>query len=383
MKPAFTPVFNLNKAILKTDEKGKDLTWYSENALYKYPYMLVSAFYGKKHEDMRKDFNIPKDVFIIGDSGGAQLITDATKKINPLEILEWQEKNVNVAIGLDFPPIVLAEEGSMLSGKSLTKEEYLRRLNITVQNNQLYEQNRENFDIKIYNVLHGRSTDEMKLWYDKVKDFKFNGWAVSIKTAPTELPIYLARNACYLYDKGVRENMHVLGLSGALVVPVIVYLSRFIENLTFDSATPTTMGQKFRRYDLGFSMLKDNLFLGTRERKGDRNVKLKELPCTCPVCEHVTVEQMYGTVEQDRSGLLLDLHNMKLFTDYLKMYNSLIVDPEYYKEFVRKNQPKIVNDAIDFIDRTVERGWKNAWHAHKGKLTYEAPQKQQTLGGWQ
>jgi len=82
----FIPQMNPDMNRLNHQYKEFKFSWWEPNSFFYYPYLLISAFYGLQYRNIREQYNIPKEVTIIGDSGGFQNMTqDGT--VNPLQVL--------------------------------------------------------------------------------------------------------------------------------------------------------------------------------------------------------------------------------------------------------------------------------------------------------
>lgn len=52
-------------------------------------------------------------------------------------------------------------------------------LEITYENNEYFQQNRNNYDMKFLNVVQGQTPQQIRNWVAKMKDFDFEGWSFS------------------------------------------------------------------------------------------------------------------------------------------------------------------------------------------------------------
>jgi queuine/archaeosine tRNA-ribosyltransferase len=347
--------------------KNYDLTWWGNNSLFNTPGILLS--HGKhKDANVRQGMKIPLEYTIIGDSGGFQIMSYRAKgkelKIDPLEVLKWQEANCNIGMTLDISPFNLQP---IPGGKSVATrpvfvgdEEFKKRIDQTCRNNEIFEANRTPNKMKIYNVIH-YGTDNVKQmtgWLDAMNTFKFDGYAAAIK--PPNDPVRLAVNVGLLYDRGVRENVHVLGISGFKVLPVLAYLGKFIKNLSTDSFS----------YGI-FAIVREMIslsgpFLSYRPAQRVHTQKF----CSCPVCSRVEVDDLYRTDVPGYS--IMALHNLWKYLEFTQYLETLVQDPEAWRVYISK-KPN-VKKAIDFIDNTVQYGWEDA-------IT-KANLKQSTLEAW-
>lgn len=359
----------LRAAEHQTDYYGKQLYWWGPNSLIYYPALLFNYYHTGKM-DIRRRMLVPPEVTVIGDSGGYEILSRRAKgkkvDIQPLQVLRWQEANCDIGITLDISPVNLQP---IKGGKSvatnpnpISHEEFERRLQETCQNNQTFQDNRNKTkNLRIYNVIHSGmgKTQSINIWYERVKDFKFEGWSIAPK--PPSDPIKVAIDGMFLYDRGIRKNLHVLGISGINVLPVLVYMEQYIKNISTDSFS-YGINAIVRKH---MNFFGPGLFFRPKERKYSR------IPCICPVCSHIrSVEDLYRT---DIEGYaLISLHNLWQYLNYLKYLETLVEDRENFIKYIR-NRNKL-RTAINFIDNTIQDGWETAL----GKLGVVS----QSLEGW-
>lgn len=339
--PAFFPSVFVS-ILKKYGQKAEQFLWWSKESFFYYPYFLVSAFYGvDKFFDFRKHFLVSEDVFVMGDSGGYQAMT-CNKVINPEDSINWLCNNCNVGFVLDYPGESVSIGGRKMIWGSV--EEFKYAAYKTLENNQIFQEKRTG-SMLIYNILHGRNLSQLNFWFDVVNQVQFEGWAIGMKPPS---PFRMIFGAMFLYSKGVKKNVHFLGCSGIDFIPLLSYLSRYIENLTFDSSS-FAIGSKYRSfliYDLRM-----NIFLG--EKAGDNIYNV--LPCDCPVCLKIKdVSKLYTTPV---AGNILSLHNLYQMLRYVNMLNALTkVD---LVRFVEKYIPQY-RVLLDYIDCCVEEGFEVA-----------------------
>ncbi len=182
-------------------------------------------------------------------------------------------------------------------------------------------------------------------WYDRVKDFKFEGWSIAPK--PPSDPFKVALDGMFLWDRGVRENLHVLGISGIKVLPVLVYMEKFIKNISTDSFS-YGINAIVRKH---MNMHGPDFFYKPSERA------YAKIPCMCPVCSNLkSVDELYRT---DVPGYaVIALHNLWIYLNYLKYLEAMVDNKEHFMDFCKKHPT--LERAIFFIDYTIEHGWEEA-----------------------
>jgi hypothetical protein len=101
---------------------------------------------------------------------------------------------------------------------------------------------------KFMNVLQGNTYEEVRYWYDQVKDYDFDGWAFGGQVARDlriMLEIFVKLKFDGLLEKGERDWVHVLGVSRIHWGIALTKIQRVLRethnsNLTIslDSASP-------------------------------------------------------------------------------------------------------------------------------------------------
>jgi len=339
----------------KLEYNGFDLKYWTDKSHFKYSLMLQSVYYAKngvfKNENFREAIDYPKDNLLVFDSGGFQIASFKKKgevcNLDPLDSLRWQEKNCDVAMNLDIPP--------NLDGKPSYKD-FVDALDESVKNFQLFQDKRKNYNMRLLNVLHGENLELMNLWYDKVKHFKFDGWAIGMK--PPFDPMIQALGFMFLYEKGefkkdTCKHIHFFGTSGKHVCPTLVYCAKQInQRCTYDSSS-YNIGSIYRTYYLPFE-IGPSLSFG--EKYKEINPNIKQLPCMCPVCRSVKNINDLNTVDI-YAGTLISLHNMYQYIYYNNMLNTLVDDKEKYLDYIKTiNISEKTLKSIEFIDDAMKMG---------------------------
>jgi len=347
--PAASPI-QLDVLLGKFPEKAKKLMWYLRDSFFYHPYMLTSAFYSRDWVDFREHFLVKKgEVEHWGDSGGFQAWTQKAI-INPKDVVLWMQDNCEYGFALDDPgEYVMVGEGDHAKKDRVSSSEFEKSAQRTLENNEIYFKNRTSKDLKLYNVLHGSSLDQIEMWYNYVSQVPFEGWALGMK--PVSDPVVFTFAAMYLYEKGVRENIHFFGVSGLSVIPIIIYMTRYFKHLTFDS-TSYAVGAMYRRY---LNPLNQNLKITIGNITKD--AMYKKLPCDCPYCSKITnIPKLYEPGAF--SGTLISMHNLYHIVHHIKLMNLLNQSQADYREYVGGNAK--IMEMIEFIDMCVAIGFEKA-----------------------
>ena len=353
-----------------TGKDGKifDMKFFTKESHFEMPMALQSVYYAKNGVNRNGKttyselIGYPKDKTLFLDSGGFQIASFKKRgevcDLTPIDSLRYQEANADIAMNLDIPP--------NLDGNP-TYDDFVKALDESVENFKLFEKERVNYKMKLLNVLHGETLPLLDLWHEKVKDFKFDGWAIGVK--PPFEPMLQALGFMYLWEKGEFDkdsctNIHFFGTSGKHVVPTIVYAAYKLNKkitVTYDSSS-YNIGSIYRTYYTPFDV---GPHLSFGEKFKIVNPKLVELPCKCPVC--VTIKDIKELNEGDiYAGTLISLHNLYQYWYYNDVLNSLVPCKDLFIEYIKKiNISDKTLASIEFIDYAIEKGLVNAIEKYK------------------
>ena len=197
-----------------------------EQGYFTYPTALYSA--GHACLDMEKvadrdSMCVDRDrkfSTIVGDSGGYQLGKGVIKfdwkdfegtKANAVRsnILNWLELTSDWAMTLDVPTWAADDLNSPKTGLNSFQD----CLDGTIYNNKFFQKNRLG-QTKFLNVLQGDDWETAQIWYDAVKDFEFEGWAMG-GINMCDMEVMLKRLVIMRDEKKLegKDWMHVLGTS--------------------------------------------------------------------------------------------------------------------------------------------------------------------------
>ena len=171
---------------------------------WRHPYFLITAGHHYKWMDARQRYGLEEDVKVMGDSGGFQLATGAIKWDPKFKetIFQWLEQNCDIGVNLDIPPRVKYD------GK------FYECLDISYDNFKYFAENQTG-KCKFLNVVQGNNVNEYDIWYNRVKDFDFNGW--SIGGTQKGIALFMAALVPMLkhreFEKERNMYVHVLGIS--------------------------------------------------------------------------------------------------------------------------------------------------------------------------
>jgi len=321
-------------------------------SFFDYNIILQNAYYRLSYEedyDHRSRMKYPDDTIILGDSGGFQMMTFERKgkpvDLNAIQILRWLERNSDIGMNLDVPPSFMDFDAA---------------LSESCRNFKIFEENRQNYDFKLYNVLHGKTYDQIDQWYHVVKDFSFDGWALGIHPSTN---VYL-KLVAYLYliergEESVLNNCHFFGVSApANMISLSMLANKYDSALTFDSSS-WAKGYQFMSYGFPLDIKK---FVSLGEKSSDHS--MIGMPCDCPVCSSMNIGDIYNYTPI--TSLLVSFHNLYQYLEVNRMIECFVDDmevlPEYAKALGEKDLIQNVTSIFDDFDKHGSRYVYDHYH---------------------
>ena len=366
----------------KLEYNGFDMKYWTKKSHFEHNIMLQSVYYAKngvfKGENFREGVNYPKDKTLVFDSGGFQIASFKKKgevcDLSPIDSLRYQEANCDIGMNLDIPPTL---------DKVPTFSDFNIALKQSVDNFKLFETKRENYKMQLLNVLHGETLPLQERWYNAVKDFNFDGYAIGMK--PPWDPMIQAMGFMYLwergeYDKDSFKHLHFFGTSGKHVVPTLAYCASKLkkQRVTYDSSS-YNIGSIFRTYYLPYD-IGPNLSFGDKFKI--QNPKITSLPCSCPVCKSIDDINVLNT-KDIYAGTLISLHNMFQYIQYNDTVNSLVNQKDKFIEYLKKiNIDKKTLASFDFVDFAIDHGLEKATKKFNNWLISQTIDKTKQRGIW-
>jgi hypothetical protein len=314
-----------------------------------------------------------KKVTVVGDSGGFQIgkgvikfdwehfyekkgdkgykgTADKTRQ----EILDWLEHTADWSMVLDVPSWAYLEKTARERTGLRSFQDCLKA---TLHNNDYFVQHRQG-KTKFLNVLQGTSWNDTQLWYDAVKDYPFEGWAMGGNNI-RDVEIALKR-LIIMRDEGKLEGkdwIHFLGTSKLEWAIMLTAIQRELREhvnpnvtISFDCASPfiaTANGLVYTHNILTndrFSYIMDSCF----DNKGFKNSKMP-FPFESEVGKRLTVGDIcrYGPGDLNKIGkegktswdsfsyAMIMAHNVYLHIRAVQRANQLVDiefahhDPDY------------------------------------------------------
>ena len=190
---------------------------------------------------------------VILDSGGLQygrggkaFLGDQSRDLWARQVKDGADR----AMTLDFPTSCIGHPTAPPRSFADCLNETLLNLDHAVQ--------ADTGAAKILNVLQGRTANEAKVWFDAVKDYDFDGFAIA---GGWRLDFYeVAMRVIAMVEQGLlspeRPYLHLLGTARSTAAVLLTALQRGLNeklgtdaiSITFDSSTPFILASKFKAF---------------------------------------------------------------------------------------------------------------------------------------
>ena len=341
-------------------EDGFPIRFYSEEFPEKFrhtDFLLSAGHLFKAHPTCYQDMGFKSDVnCVMGDSGGYQICSGAMKW-NPdikEKVFNWLENNSDIAMNLDIPPR-LKYDGKFEECLQISKENFK------------YFADRQTGNTDFMNVIQGADEFEYKKWYDEVKQFPFQGWAIG----GSGFSYYkFLSGLSVLLNGGEHKNpntkyIHILGTSRVTYFLLLLQLQKSLEEIgsnivvTTDSSSPDR-AVVFGTYYTGFSTKR-----GTWESIGfpneanhaelvDEFVNLENpsFPFVTEFdtelakhCNFTDVKMKEGTEGAYSYGMRL--HNFEFFVDVIHRLESIVYGHDFILEQAVSKEVYTMMHSID------------------------------------
>ena len=194
---------------------------------------------------------------VIGDSGGYQIAHNRLTIQNDkdrLKILHWLERVADIAMTLDVP------SGPVISNRDYKFKSTQDCLAATLEHLEFFQKNRNTGQgrIRFLNVIQGNSTKECLAWYDAVKKYDFEGWAIA---GPMRHNFsYLCTLIIKMADEGQLQKkswIHILGTCELEAAVMFTALQRAINEhinpdlrISYDTSSPFRLISNFLIYTI-------------------------------------------------------------------------------------------------------------------------------------
>lgn len=307
-----------------------------------------------------------KNSFILGDSGGFQIITGILKcdwknfKTDDSlrhKILDWLEHTADYSMTLDVPTLAASEPYSSRNGIT----SFDQCLEYTKFNNDWFIKNRK-FNTKLLNSMQGRTVDEAEYWFDHVKDFPFEGFGFGGSTSKNlvvMLKLLIWMRDYNLMKEGEQDWLHFLGVSRVEFASYYTTIKRMLQKtvnpqleVSYDAASSFIMATKGFQYS--------NIELTNKKFKAAANAVVDDkkfagsdlpLPNLSPIYDRLTagdlcvynhgipdIAAMQAKLAERNSENSVFEHADNFDLDAVMKDKELLNDPSLWIEQGRKNK---------------------------------------------
>ena len=355
LKSRYIPVHNMAHI------KKYNCTWWRSNDLIHYPNVLINLDTTTKEEIIE---NIDKDVFLLCDSGGFQVIR-GTCNFNWKSSLQRQiELGASKVFSFDIPPVKRKND---IGNDFITmpEDEVMKTIEINIetaleQSKWLKENNPEALKRFCY-VAQGTSMSTFrynfqalnkKIGMEKYSEYFPGGLACSGKK---EDILFYAFTARYLKEKFIDKGIyvHYLGIGSFYKMAIMVRN----EITTFDSSNVLRGASHWEVY---------NPFRHSKIIKINKeNFFFKKQFCLCPSCSKIDFNQLLKDEKYNEIGIAFIQHNL-----YHHLILNVFLDGLTKSQYTQKlkecfNVPEKIQLALEFCDYADENGFEIAYGKYK------------------
>lgn len=293
---------------------------------YKIPYFLISAGTNITKPTFNEDCGMGS-AQVIGDSGGYQIATGVwkwtdDKKVALREkVFTWLENNSDIGMNLDLPPML------KLDGQ------FNYCLNESYENFK-YFADKQTGKTRFLNILQGMSESQYKQWYNKMKDFEFNGWSIGSGTKGN-IQLLMHNVAMFLengeFEPERMKYLHLLGITSPKDFAVLAILQKMFNKrfgdgkvqISTDSSSPNR-ASIFGTYYVGMNW-KTLSYVVTHFRKNGTYRLDEKFPCMfdgCPACKGRDINDIVPNFT-DESSKILTMHNVYVYKTVVDSIDAL------------------------------------------------------------
>lgn len=389
-----------------------DLDWLApDNKHWHYKWALASAGHFTYGNQSNVIVHRHPDTVIVGDSGGFQIATGAMKETKDWsglpaaeiirrwtqsdichQVVSWLDANCTCSMTIDIPLWIRSEDRTSSPFHCLTETELIA---VTVENLKLIDTIRDRkTGTKFLNVLQAASAkgdvaDSLRseeAWFDAVKAFEFEGWAIGGDVGRRGGFGRFLRRMLILKNDGLlsppRNWCHVLGIGTPMWSVFLTAIQRAVRChaanpdfvISHDSATPYSIAGKTQEYAIP-AVLGENLQDWTiKQGKLESSYAVANaprplpFPAISPIAGSLDLQDLVikkDKFEQKRTDTLSDAllvnHNVYVYVTSMIRANEAA--------FTRKDAPRPLLDAVEMIDELFATSrWEALLEHHRSHL---------------
>lgn len=218
------------------------------NPLFRWSHVLYSAGQALKQNNgciiTERDRKFAR---VIGDSGGYQ-IANNSKTLDPIRdrprILNWLETHCDLAMTLDVPT-----GNTRFVNHDYAYKDFDACLDATLDHLDFFAANRTPGKVRWLNVIQGNNPHQADRWYEAVKHYPFEGWAIAGVMRRNMYEV--CRRVITMANDGLLQTkswIHVLGTSTLDMAVMLTALQQAINKhinphlrISYDTASPFIM----------------------------------------------------------------------------------------------------------------------------------------------
>ena len=318
-------------------------------------FLISAGHFIKNNPDLYNEHGFTSKNLIMGDSGGYQICSGATKWKPELtqQSFEWLEKNSNIAMNLDIPPR-LKYDGQFDECLSLSKDNFK------------YFADNQSGNTDYLNVIQGVDEFEFQKWYDEVKQFPFQGWAIggsgfSYYKFLSGLMVLLDGNEHY--NPNIKY-FHILGSSRITYFLMLIQLQKSLNEIGVDITVTTDSSSPDRAVVFGTYYSGYSIKRGTWEGIGFPNEKnnpdivdefVKLQNPTFPIINEFDIELSkhvdFNSIKDGRTySTGMRLHNFQFFKDVINKVESIVYGHDFIlQQTLSTDIYKILHSIDDMV----------------------------------
>lgn len=264
----------------------------------------------------RKD-GVKRGVTVTSDSGGFQILTGRANLLDPKDIAEYYNDNVDQGMVLDIPASTKRRELLYVLA-NIQKKNTDRMLEFIKPH------------VELFNVFHGLSVEETKRFRAIVETDKIST-AVGIGSTYFGSAVQRVSDALtVMLDGHAYKKYHILGIFNTAITPMIIRMANSdlgyksgIPLITTDASTHVHSGNArkywlFRDVDQPMSAL----VFGLNGSTPPAINTARHLPCSCPVCSAIKYADVFAILPGETIRNLLIFHNMFSMVNYNKVMDN-------------------------------------------------------------
>lgn len=303
---------------------------------------------------------------ILSDSGGFQYSTGVTDLINPIDLVNFYNKNVDAGMALDLPLSVSDIELTKRAAKIQAKN-----LDIILQHKAPH--------VDILNIVQGVTNEEAAVYRDIVEREGTPRLALGgVYRRPLIPGIDYVLDSIFT-SKHRYSQYHILGVFGVSHVASLIAISNLGDNaphVTSDS-TSHIQSAMSHSYHHHYDFYKSHKRIAFGLKGTSPNVH-NQLPCQCSVCSIVRYQDILGFLPGQMIMNLAAIHNAHVFNKYTRMMQDAIQSLSYHdfvalvvKHIAHNNSDEAKNAriALDYVNRYINDTPKAAKHKYKEFLS--------------